>query len=191
MATVSIELRSDRTGPNGWAPVRLRIAHRGTKRYISLGFKVLASKWNSDREEVTRSHPDQKEYNDDLSEIKSTAQSALRSENRARRVVTARRLKGEIQKRLGPPEEAAYDFLSFAEERLKEYRPREQISMFESYRLDPRKFRQFVEDEYGVEELPCDAIDVELVESFRTFCYEVREKIRTLSGKPLRPFASL
>jgi hypothetical protein len=106
-------------------------------------------------------------------------------------VVTARRLKGEIQKRLGPPEEAAYDFLSFAEERLKEYRPREQISMFESYRLDPRKFRQFVEDEYGVEELPCDAIDVELVESFRTFCYEVREKIRTLSGKPLRPFASL
>ncbi|MCS4177327.1 hypothetical protein GGP96_002052 [Salinibacter ruber] len=191
MATVSIEPRTDRVGPNGWAPVRPRIAHRGTKRHIRLGFKVLASKWNSDREGLTRSHPDQKEYNDDLSEIKSTAQSALRSENRARHVVTARRLEEEIQKRLGPPEEAAYDYLSFAEERLKEYRPREQISMFESYRLDPRKFRQFVGDEYGVEELPCDAIDVELVESFRTFCYEVREKIRTLSGKPLRPFASL
>ncbi len=185
MATVSIELRTDRVGPNGWAPARLRIAHRGTKRYISLGFKVLASKWNSDREEVTRAHPDQKEYNDDLSEINSTAQSALRSENRASHVVTARRLKEEIQKRLDPPEEGGYDFLSFAEERLEEYRRREKFSTFESYRSDLRKFRQFVEDQYGVEELPFDAIDVELVESFRTFCYEVRENSTNTVGKAL------
>lgn len=165
--------------------MRLRIAHRGTKRYIRLGFKVLASKWNSDREEVTRSHPDQKEYNNDLSEIKSTAQSALRSENRASHVVTARRLKEEIQTRLGPSEEVAYDFLSFAEERLEEYRRRDQFGTFESYRSDLRKFRQFVEKKYGADELPFDALDVGLVESFRTYCYEVKENSTNTVGKAL------
>jgi Site-specific recombinase XerD len=100
-------------------------------------------------------------------------------------VVTARRLKEEIQKRLGPPEDVAYDFLSFAEERLEEYRRREQFSTFESYRSDLRKFKQFVEDEYGVDELPFDAIDVELLESYRTFCYEVRENSANTVGKAL------
>jgi integrase/recombinase XerC len=52
---------------------------------------MLASKWNSDREEVTRAHPDQEGYNEDLSEIESKAHAVLRSENRASHVVTALR----------------------------------------------------------------------------------------------------
>jgi hypothetical protein len=49
MAGVSVVFRKDRTGPIGWALLRIGVAHKGTKWFIPLGFKVLASKWNFDR----------------------------------------------------------------------------------------------------------------------------------------------
>jgi len=44
MAVLTIVLRTRREDDRGRAPVRLRIAHRGTKRFIGLGLKAEVEK---------------------------------------------------------------------------------------------------------------------------------------------------
>ena len=71
---------------------------------------------------MTRSHPDQEDYNEDLAEIEVAAQNALRGQNRANHVVMARRVKEATRERLKLPSEAGNDVLGFAKEKLEEYR---------------------------------------------------------------------
>lgn len=76
---------------------------------------------------MTRPHPDQKDYNRDLAEIEAAAHAALREQNRANHIVTARRVKEAVLERSEPPPEAAHDVLEFAKENLEASQHREQF----------------------------------------------------------------
>jgi len=122
MAVFTIVLRTRRKDDRGRAPVRLRIAHRGTKRFIRLGLKAEVEKWDSGKERVRRSHPDAGEINAFLSELETTALSVLSELNRAGKMLTADRIKDTIQERRGASRDAPEDFLAFAREQLEGYR---------------------------------------------------------------------
>jgi len=97
MAALTIVLRTRRKDDGGRAPVRLRIAHRGTKRFIGLDLKAEVEKWNADNERVRRSHPDAEEINAFRSELETTALPVLSELNRAGKMLTADRIKDAIQ----------------------------------------------------------------------------------------------
>ncbi len=58
MPAISIIARTRRKDDHGRVPLRMRISHRGEKRFISLPVKVLAKKWNGEKRRVTGIHPD-------------------------------------------------------------------------------------------------------------------------------------
>lgn len=187
MATVSLVVRDSRIDARGRAPVRLRIAHQDTRRFLSLDVEVLASKWNGDRQRVTRSHPDADEINSHLAEVESTAHSALSELKRADYLLTAQRVKESIQSELQASGDGGPgDFLSFVEEVVEGYRRRDQHGTFKNYRSIYRKFAEFVRSEYSRDRLPFEALDPELFRSFRTFCYEVCGNSTNTVGKALK-----
>ncbi len=75
--------RTLREDDHGRVPLRLRIAHRGEKRFISLPVKVFAEKWNGDKRRVTGTHPDAGEINAFLSDLERAAFSVISRLERA------------------------------------------------------------------------------------------------------------
>ena len=158
MAALTIVLRTRRKDDRGRAPARLQIAHRST-RFIGLGLKAEVEKWNSGKERVRRPHPDAEEINAFLSKLETTALSVLSELNRAGKMLMAGRIKDAIQERRGASTDAE-DFLAFA---------REQLGTYRAYMTSFRKFKAFIEAEYGREKVPFNALDARLFHAFRTY----------------------
>ncbi len=73
----------------------------------------------------------------------------------------------------------------FAREKVKGYKRRGQIGTFRSHRTTCRKFTAFIEDNYGREEVPFEALEAELFRGFRTYCYEERGNSTNTVGREL------
>lgn len=191
MASLTIQCRKERAESNGYAPVRLRISHSGKRKFVSLDLDVLASKWNEDRQRVTRSHPDNSRINARLSEIESVAQRFLSRLQSSGEVITAGRIQEAVKEELfGTEEEEGYDdFIAFASDELDSYRQRDQMTTFRHYRTGIRKLLDFLEDESGQNReditLPFDALTVPLIREFRNHMYEVRGNKANTVGKTL------
>ncbi len=69
--------RTRRKDDHGRVPIRLRIAHRREKRFISLPVKALLGNWNGDKRRVTGTHPDAGEINALLSDLERVAFSVI------------------------------------------------------------------------------------------------------------------
>ncbi|MCS3830024.1 integrase [Salinibacter ruber] len=175
MPAISIIVRTRRKDDYGRVPIRLRIAHRGEKRFISLPVKVLLGKRNGDKRRVIGTHPDAGEINAFLLDLEPTAFSGL---SRLQRVgYRPLRPSGSRAKPRGEREEgksAPEDFLTFAREKVKGYKRRGQVGTFRSYRTTCRKFTAFIDETYGREEVPFGALEAELFREFRMYCYEER-----------------
>jgi site-specific recombinase XerD len=198
MATLSIDCRSGRAGQDGYAPLRLRIEHRGTQRFVSLGLKVLASKWSSDRRRVTRSHPNASAINRRLSEVEEKGQGALSKLQARDEVVTATRLQSAVRDAIHGSDDESTDyegFVPFAREEIEGYRRREQGTTARHYRTGLRKLLDFLEDETGKDRqaitLPFEAMTVQLMREFRNHMYEVRGNAPNTVGKTLTQIKTL
>ncbi|MCS3668852.1 site-specific recombinase XerD [Salinibacter ruber] len=191
MASLTIQCRTERVETNGYAPVRLRISHSGKRKFVSLDLDVLASKWNDERQRVTRSHPDNSRINARLSEVESVAQRAVSRLQSTGEVITAGRIQQAVKEELfGAEEESGYDdFIAFAWDEVKGYRRRDQMTTFRHYRTGVRKLLDFLEDESGQSRkditLPFDALTVQLIREFRNHMYEVRRNAPNTVGKTL------
>lgn len=191
MASLTIQCRKERTESNGYAPVRLRISHSGKRKFVSLDLDVLASRWNDDRQRVTRSHPDNSRINARLSEIESVAQRAVSRLQSAGEVITAGRIQQGVKEELFEEEEEGEynDFIAFAWDEVEGYRRRDQMTTHRHYRTGVRKLLDFLEDEseQGRKSisLPFDALTVQLIREFRNHMYEVRENAPNTVGKTL------
>jgi len=93
MPALSIIARTRREDDHGRVPIRLRISHRGEKRFISLPVKVLLGKWNGDKRRVTGTHPDAGDINAFLSDLERAAFSVISRLERAGTLITAQRMK--------------------------------------------------------------------------------------------------
>ncbi len=191
MASLTVQCRTERTESNGYAPVRLRISHSGKRKFVSLDLDVLASKWNKDRQRVTRSHPDKSRINARLSEVESVAQRVVSRLQSAGEVITASRIQQVVKEELfGEEEESGYDdFIAFAWDEVEAYRRRDQMTTFRHYRTGIRKFLDFLEDESEQSReditLSFDALTVQLIREFRNHMYEVRGNAPNTVGKTL------
>ncbi len=166
--------RTGREDEHRRVPIRLRIDHRGEKRFISLPIKVLLGKWNGDKRRVTGTHPDAGEINAFLSDLERAAFSFISRLERAGTPTAAQRIKVEIQEEREEGKSASEDFLAFAREKVKGYKRRGQIGTLRSHRTTCRKFTAFIEETYGREEVLFGAPEAELFREFRTYCYEER-----------------
>lgn len=199
MASITIQCRSDRAESNGYAPVRLRVSHSGNRKFVSLDLNVLASKWNEDRERVTRSHPKAARINARLSEVESVAQSALSDLQARGEVLTASRIQQRIMAELfdtEEEEEGEYsDFISFAWDELEAYRRRGKLTTARHYRTGVRKLLDFLEHETGQDReeiiLPFDELTVSLIREFRNYMYDVRDNAANTVGKTLTQIKTL
>jgi len=198
MPSISIDCRSSRAGSDGYAPLRLRVEHRGTQRFVSLDLKVLASKWNADRQRVTRSHPDDAAINRRFSEIEEKAQGALSKLQARDDILTATRIQNEIQEAVhgSDGDDVEYEgFVPFAFDEVEGYRKRDQRTTARHYRTGVRKLLDFLEDETGKERdnivLPFSAMTVQLIKEFRNHMYEVRDNAPNTVGKTLTQIKTL
>ena len=191
MASLTVQCRKERAESNGYAPVRLRISHSGKRKFVSLDLDVLASKWNEDRQRVTRSHPDNSSINARLSKVESVAQRSVSRLQSTGEVITAGRIQQVVKEELfGAEEETGYnDFIAFAWDEVEGYRRRDQMTTFRHYRTGVRKLLDFLEDESGQSRkditLPFDALTVQLIREFRNHMYEVRGNAPNTVGKTL------
>lgn len=199
MASITIQCRNDRAESNGYAPVRLRVSHSGNRKFLSLDLDVLASKWNEDRQRVTRSHPKAARVNARLSEIESVAQTALSGLQARGEVLTAGRIQQRIEAELfetKEEEEGQYrDFISFAWDELEAYRRRGKLTTARHYRTGVRKLLDFLEHETGQDRedivLPFDELTVSLIREFRNYMYDVRDNAANTVGKTLTQIKTL
>ena len=197
MASITIQCRSDRAESNGYAPVRLRVSHSGNRKFVSLDLDVLASKWNEDRQRVTRSHPNAARINARLSEVESVAQSGLSDLQARGEVLTAGRIQQRIKAELfeTEEEEGYRDFISFAWDELEAYRRRGKLSAARHYRTGLRKLLDFLEHETGQDReeivLPFDELTVSLIREFRNYMYDERGNAANTVGKTLTQIKTL
>ena len=198
MPTLSIDCRSGRAGSNGYAPLRVRIEHRGTQRFVSLNLKVLASKWSKDRQRVTRSHPNDGEINRRLSEVEEKGQGALSTLQARDELITATRLQEAVREAIhgNEDETGGYDgFIPFAWDEVKGYRRRGQTTTARHYRTGVRKLLDFLEDETGKSRdnivLPWPTLTVQLIREFRNHMYQVRGNAANTVGKTLTQIKTL
>ncbi len=120
--------RTFRKDDHGRIPIRLRISHRGEKRFTSLPVKVPLGKWNGEKRRVTETHPDAEEINAFLSDLERAAFSVTSRLERAGTLITAQRIKDEIQEEREEGKSAPKDFPALAREKVKGYKRREQIN---------------------------------------------------------------
>lgn len=184
---ISFYLRASSTDATGYAPLYLRISHRGTQRYITLDLKVLASRWSDERQEVSRSHPDAERLNAFLGRTLSEAREIVSRMKTKGMLITADRVREQIAGELFAEEDEAQelDFIAFVDRELEGYRRREQRGTYKAYSSVWAKFKEFYEAEYGRSDLPFSRVDVRLVRDFRTYCYEVRKNNPNTTGKAL------
>lgn len=199
MASITIQCRNDRAESNGYAPVRLRVSHSGTRKFVSLDLDVLASKWSEDRQEVTRSHSKAARINARLREIESVAQTALSDLQARGDVLTAGRIQQRIEAELTDKEEEEEgeyrDFISFAWDELEAYRRRNMRTTARHYRTGVRKLLDFLEHETGQDReeiiLPFKELTVSLIREFRNHMYDVRGNAANTVGKTLTQIKTL
>ena len=198
MASLTIQCRDDRAESNGYAPVRLRVSHAGRRKFLALELDVLASKWNDDRERVTRSHPKAARVNARLSEIEAVAQTALSDLQARGEVITAGRVQQKIKEELfdSEEEEGGYkDFITFAWDELEAYRRRGNLTTARHYQTGLRKLIDFLEHETGQDRedivLPFDELTVRLIREFRNYMYDVRDNAANTVGNTLTQIRTL
>ena len=191
MATLSLQVREARADSQGYAPVRLRISHRGKRRFVSFDLSVLVSKWSRDRQLVSRSHPQAQRVNRRLREVMAQAQAALTELETSGAVVTAQRVKQAIEEELHGPAaglelpEGPAGFIEYWRRELAGYERRGQYGTHKSYRSIFRKFKEFLQAELGESEIGFEQIDPRLIRDFRTYCYEERKNSANTVGKAL------
>lgn len=189
MASLSLHVRSARKDNSGFAPVRLRISHRGERRFISLDLKVKPEMWGESTQQVTKSHPGYATINRHLSQLWVSAQEALIQVTASGQLVTAQRVKEAIQSAIGKGEEAA-DFLAFCSQYVRQYLERDQIGTYKSYRAVLRKFRSFC-NSLGYRRLHFGDVDAELMEQFETYMYSQCGNSMNTVGKGLKVMRTL
>lgn len=107
--------RTIRKNKRNQMPIYLRITFNRKTRYVSTGIKLEEKHWNELKEEVRKSHPAEKVYNEELRKLRLKAQQIgfdLERKNRISAKNIADHLKGK------PPT----DFVKFTEKYIKRLR---------------------------------------------------------------------
>jgi site-specific recombinase XerD len=160
--------------------------------------KILASKWNADRQRVTRSHPEDASINRRFSEIEGKAQGALSKLQTRDDILTATRIQNAVREAVhgtGSDDVEYEGFIPFAFDEVEGYRKRDQRTTARHYRTGVRKLLDFLEDETGKGRdnivLPFSAMTVQLIKEFRNHMYEVRGNAVNTVGKTLTQIKTL
>jgi integrase len=137
----------------GRAPIRVRISHKGTRRFVSTDLNVQASKWKPEAEQVQRSHPRATEVNAALQRVRLAVHNALVEVETSPIQVTADRLRDAIEEALRPDEkpDPEVTFLAFAQEKLKSY---DRYGTRRNHQSGLNKFKQFLQEKKGRADIP-------------------------------------
>lgn len=189
MPSLRFEVRAGRTGDAGYAPTRLRITHDRLHRRISLPVKIKPRFWNSQKQQVTRSHPEHVYINRYLRRTLSEAQNAIArlettvgiapgtaGADAARDAVEAA-LNG---KAVASSEAHTVSVIPFARRFLQGYLERGQASTHAGYQAVINKFEVFLDEERRPA-LPFSDLNTALVEDFERYLYSIGNSTNTVA----------
>jgi len=171
MATVTIELRRDKTRGRGEVQLYLLIRHRKQRSRIALPLYVKPKDWNADRLQVRKTAADFAAKNAYLAERIAKARRIVDRELRKDRRLVTRRIKDELEADDLPDEE---DFVEYANRMIDAYRRRGQIGTAKSYQKALNKFVEFLDRDRGRKRIYFDELSPALVRDFITYCRDVR-----------------
>jgi site-specific recombinase XerD len=170
MATVSACTRPSRRN-DGQLPLYLRITHKGSTTYLSLGEHVPPTHWSASKKRAKRSFDRAPSLNRALSDAEREAERIITDLQRRRREPASALVKEQLEVALAPDEDPA-DFLGFCERLVERYRARGQSASARTYRTTVSKLKTFLkklEGQRGTPSLPIGAVDVALLERYRTW----------------------
>lgn len=153
-------------------PIYIRISHRGSTKYLSLGEHVAPSYWSEARARAKRSLPRAPALNEYLSRAEREAERIVTRLQAQGHEPTARRVKERLSMRLGPESETP-DFLSFCRKVVARYEARGQSGTARLCRSVVNKVEEFAQQESGQSRVPFDELDVGFLERYQT--WEVSE----------------
>ena len=170
MAKVNVYARADKRDSAGTVPLFLRIAHKNSTRYVSLGLRVKERHWNPQARQVRKSNLNHAKLNHYLAESVAEAQSIVADLLSQKESITAQAIKLRMKAVLdGEEDDARDDFIAYCEARLEDYRRRGQISTWKAYRTALRKLRDYVRRELGRDDLPFSAITLPIMRGLKTY----------------------
>ena len=163
MAVVTPVLKTWSADKNGKQLVMLRFEAENRKKYLSLGFKVLPSQWNSRQKRVRASHPQAEKLNVVIEQKLSKTNNHISDCLLQDTPITAAGMKSALSS-----EFLGNDFWTFAEKWLFEKYRRDQIRYWKRSRAVLSKFR-----ESAGTPLPWHALKLRTLKDFDLFMVEV------------------
>jgi len=132
--------RPERKNDRNEMPIYLRIIYNRKTRYVSTGIRVEEKHWNDSREEVRKSHPSEKVYNEELQKLRLKAESIgfeLERAGRLSAVSITEELKGK----------APVDFVAFTEAYIERLIENGSIRLAKQTNVILNKVKDFTESE--------------------------------------------
>lgn len=176
-------LARHKVGPDGRAPVWLRLADGRSTAYVATGVRVRPSEWNARTGRVRRSHPDADRLNLLIERLEQEAERLLLEARLEGRDLEPRTLK-MLLKGEG---EADADFFAFARAEVGALREKGQAFLAEKYEVTVRKFARFL----GRDRLPFEELTPELLRAFEHYMRTVLGNRESTAHKSLAVLRAL
>lgn len=142
MATFRLYTRNDQPDNKGHVAIYLRISHKGKRVFLPTSIKLHPRYWNEKTAEARKTHKSHKEINQKLSSILSTCSTTLIEMNRVGDIISADRLKREIQKAIDQTPGSA-DFIEYGRSFILGYYKEGKISTWRSMRTVLNKLEAY------------------------------------------------
>lgn len=171
MATASILPLRHKATDEG-VPLYLAIRHEGKRSTMSLSIRVKETHWHDEKKEVRRSHPEHAQLNRMLQDWRAEAQTELTRRQAEGESLDPAKVKAALQ---GEEDPAGRGFVAFCEDKIEEYRRREQISTARTYRTAVNHLKTYLQQEHGLEDIAISNLDGSIVSDMKTWFTEVKE----------------
>jgi len=178
--TYHLYLRKDKKRDSGECPVYLRITENRKSKYISTGVFINPKHWNSEKEEVRRSHKNYKALNkilDREQEKAETVQADLSEHGKDSAKAIQERLK----------KQQTGDFFDLADAYLKELEDQDRFYAIKTTKVVLKKLKNFE----GGRSLPLKNIDAKYLERFEGFLKKEYGNRSTTINKNFEPIKAI
>lgn len=164
MATITPILRKQKRDQRGRCPIWLRISDRDQTRFVSLGEKVLPSRWNKGKGRVRKGHPHATLLNRLIEKKVEEAREEVLRLKLDDTYATAEHLKEMLQ-----PDQQAGDFLAFWQRHLEALQQKGNVGRYRRLRATCKKVEAFARQKRLLP-LTFDRLTVRFLNEFETHC---------------------
>jgi hypothetical protein len=166
MASIKIILRKDKISKKtGKAPLYIRITQDRKSKFLSLGISVEPVYWNENKSTIKKGATNYKELNAYLLQKRADVErTSLELSSRTKRVTS-----NIIKEKFSHKKDT--EFFQYCTDKLEELKSTLTYSTYSEYKVRLGKFKKY----YGNNQLYFDEINLELINQYTNYQFEVLE----------------